>query len=201
LPKGPSCCTWCCRPDLLTAGTARVADVKRITDGIATIGQEVNKLAVSRSRLNKVYNDTLDNLRMTDAKYLSVMRAASFLEQKKANVSKEVIQLAVTVADCKDRIAKNMVMINQLRSQKAKSDGVLDPSTLTYIQSLGQDAHRDLRKFLYYVVKAYEYYTLAPWDQSYLTAQKTFEDLSGSWNRRISTSTSRASPTSRATPT
>jgi predicted nucleic acid-binding Zn-ribbon protein len=156
---------------------ARVADVKRITDGIATIGQAVNKLAVSRSKLNKVYNDTLDNLRMTEPKYLSVMKAASFLEQKKADVSKEVIQLAVTVADCKDRIAKNLVVINQLRSQKAKSDGALDPSTLAYIQSLGQDAHRDLRKFLYYVVKAYEYYTLAPWNDSYLDAQKIFEDL------------------------
>jgi hypothetical protein len=162
------------RTDSIKSG---VGKVKKVTEGIVTIAKTMNKLAVSRTQLNKLYNDTLNAARLTDDKYMSLMRQAAYLEQRKTVLNNTIARLASAIADYQQTIGKNLVVINELRSQKAKSGGVLDPSALVYIQSLGQDAHRNLREFLYYVVKAFEYYTVRPWSQSYLTAEKTFDDL------------------------
>jgi hypothetical protein len=105
------------------------------------------------------------------------MAQAKHVGQKKTDLVQKIAQLTAAATASEQTVTKNLVMINELRAQKAKSGSVLDPSALVYIQSLGQDAHRDLQRFLYYVVKAYEYYTVRPWGQSYIAAQKTFESL------------------------
>lgn len=155
----------------------RVEQVKNLTAGIVSIAQTMNKLMVSQSQINSAYDAALAKLQSTDGELLGLIAQAKFLNDKKAALTQTIAQLTTTVTTNEQIVTKNLVLMNELRTQKAKSAGVLDPSLLTYVQSLGQDAHSNLRRFLYYVVKAYEYYTVKPWDASYMTAQRTFEGL------------------------
>jgi hypothetical protein len=69
------------------------------------------------------------------------------------------------------------VTIHELSMQIASATEALAPQVAVYTQTLGQDAHRDLQQFLYYVVKAYEYQRVEPWGTPYHGAQQLFDDM------------------------
>ena len=157
--------------------------VKKIASSVATIGQTVNKLIVSKREINKKFDAALAKLQSTDSDFLNLTRQIKYLDDKKEQIAKSLLQQQTELTQQQTLISKNLVMMNEMRAQLSNTADALDSSALAYVQSASQDAHQQLARFLYYVVKAYEYYTVQPWPESYRDAQKLFESLRKTMDR------------------
>jgi hypothetical protein len=151
--------------------------VKKLAASISTIGQTVNKLIVSKREIDKKFDAALAKAKVGDPEFLNLTRQIKYLDDKKEKVAKSLLQQQTELATQQNLISKNLVLMNEMRAQLSNTSDSLDPAALAYVQSVGQDAHQQLARFLYYVVKAYEYYTVQPWPESYRDAQKLFESL------------------------
>lgn len=161
--------------------TATVKDgidkVKKIAASISTIGQTINKLIVSKGEIDKKFDAALAKAKISDPDFLNLTRQIKYLDEKKEKIAKSLLQQQTELVTQQNLISKNLVVMNEMRAQLSSTSDSLDPSALAYVQSVGQQAHQQLARFLYYVVKAYEYYTVQPWPESYRDAQKLFESL------------------------
>jgi hypothetical protein len=155
-----------------------IEKVKKVVEGVEQIAKAVNKLAVSETQLNTKWNEALAKIKSKDAEFQAYIGQIAYLNEQKKLVVGRLVKLLNDLQDQRQQIARNLVAINELRTQYAKSGADdLDQGTLLYVQAMRQDAHRRLTAFLYYVIKAYEYYTVTPWNRFYEDAQKIFEDL------------------------
>lgn len=155
----------------------RVADIKKITGGIEEIGKTINKLTVSRAEMNSRYDEILSGLFKTDDEYTSIMAQVFHLDDRKAKVVNDLAKTRTALSESSLSITRNLRLISELQAQKANAEGVMDPAALSFVQSMGQTAHEELRRFLYFVSKSYEYFMLKPWPRSYLDAQRIFDSL------------------------
>jgi hypothetical protein len=155
-----------------------IENVKKVVDGIEQIAKAVNKLTVSETQLNTKWDEALAKITSKDAEFQTYLTNVTYLNEQKKLVVGRLIKLLNDLQDQRQQIARNLVAINELRLQYAKGGtDDLDHSTLLYIQGMREDAHRRLTTFLYYVTRAYEYYTVSPYNEFYADARKTFEDL------------------------
>ena len=155
-----------------------IENTKKAVDGIANIAKVINGLQVSQTQLNSKWGETLAKIRSTDSELNQFFDKVGYLNTQKTAVVSRLTALIGQVRDLQQQIARNLVAINELRLQYAKggSDD-LDHGTLLYVQGMREDSHRRLASFLYYVTKAYEYYSTKPWNHFYGDAQNIFEDL------------------------
>jgi hypothetical protein len=155
-----------------------IENVKKVVDGIEQIAKAVNKLSVSETQLNTKWNEALAKITSKDSEFQTYLTNVTYLSEQKKLVVGRLVKLLNDLQDQRQQIARNLVAINELRLQYSKGGtDDLDHGTLLYIQGMREDAHRRLTTFLYYVTRAYEYYTVKPWNQFYADAQKIFEDL------------------------
>ena len=155
-----------------------IENVKKAVDGIEQIAKAVNKLAVSETQLNTKWDEALAKITSKDSEFQTYLTNVTYLNEQKKLVVGRLIKLLNDLQDQRQQIARNLVAINELRLQYAKGGtDDLDHGTLLYIQGMREDAHRRLTTFLYYVTRAYEYYTVSPYNEFYADARKTFEDL------------------------
>ena len=163
------------------ANTAMVAtrmqQLKNAAQSVATIGATINKLAVSRTQLNSKFDAAIAKLAKEDQEFSNLCEQVKFLNGKKEVVAAQIAQISADISSRTDKISRNLLARNVIAGQIATDNESLDANALAYIQSVGQEAHLTLTRFLYYAVKAFEYYTVKPWKQSYVTAQKFFDDL------------------------
>ncbi len=155
----------------------RMQQLQNVAASVASIASTMNKLAVSKTQLNSKFDQALTKLKQQDQEFANLAERIKFLNEKKETIAKRIAQLTADITNRTDTIAKNMLALNEIAGQMATNNESLDANALVYIQSTGQDAHATLTRFLYYSVKAYEYYMVMPWAQSYVTAQKCFDDL------------------------
>ena len=151
---------------------------KKLVDGIEKIAKAVNKLTVSETQVNAKWDEALAKIKLEDPEFQAYVAQIAYLTEQKKLVVGRLVKLLNDLQDQRQQIARNLVTINELRTQYAKS-GVddLDHGTLVYVQAMRQDAHRRLTTFLYFVTKAYEYYTVSAYEGFYADAQRIFEDL------------------------
>jgi hypothetical protein len=155
-----------------------IENVKKVVDGIEQIAKAVNKLSVSETQLNTKWNEALAKITSKDSEFQTYLTDVTYLNEQKKLVVGRLVKLLNDLQDQRQQIARNLVAINELRLQYAKGGtDDLDHGTLLYIQGMREDAHRRLTTFLYYVTRAYEYYTVSPYNEFYADARKIFEDL------------------------
>ncbi|MVV48097.1 hypothetical protein EJA72_07540 [Pseudomonas sp. PB120] len=154
-----------------------IEQVKKIAAGVETIGKTVNELMVSRSQLNSAWDKTLAKLMLNDKEFQEVTSQLAVLNQRKTALATQLLALKTSLGQQSNQISNNLLAINVLGSQLGGSQDALDPAALAYVQSISHEAHQTLMQFLYYVVKAYEYYTVEPWGKLDQGAQKLFESL------------------------
>jgi hypothetical protein len=154
-----------------------IEQVKKIAAGVETIGKTVNELMVSRSQLNSAWDKTLAKLMLNDKEFQDVTNQLAVLNQRKTALATQLLALKTSLGQQSNQISNNLLAINVLGSQLGGSRDALDPVAVAYVQSISHEAHQALMLFLYYVVKAYEYYTVEPWGKLDQGAQKLFESL------------------------
>lgn len=152
--------------------------IKKVASGIEEIAKTINNLSVSQTQINARWDEALAKIQLEDAEFQAYVVQLKYLNEQKTLVVGRLVQLLGKLQELRQQIARNFVAINELRAQHAKSGADdIDHGTLVYIQSMREDAHRRLTEYLYFVTKAYEYYTVSPWNRFYADAQKIFEDL------------------------
>jgi hypothetical protein len=154
-----------------------IEQVKKMAAGVETIGKTVNELMVSRSQLNSAWDKTLSKLMLNDKDFQDVTSQLAVLNQRKTALATQLLALKTSLGQQSNQISNNLLALNVLGSQLGGSKDALDPEAIAYVQSISHEAHQTLMQFLYYVVKAYEYYTVEPWGKLDQSAQKLFESL------------------------
>ena len=155
-----------------------IAKAKKLVEGVEEVAKAINKLTVSATQMNQQWDATLAKIKLEDSNYQAYIAQVAYLNELKRPVVERIVRLLGDLRDQRAELAQTLVAINELRSQYAKS-GVddLDPATLVYLQTMRDDAYRRLTHFLYILTKAYEYYTVSPWNRFYENAQLVFDDL------------------------
>lgn len=151
--------------------------VKDIAAGVETVGTTINQLMVSRSQLNSKWEKTLVDLTLNDKEFQQVSAQLTALNKRKTEIATELLALKTSLNRQRNQISNNLLTVNALSTQLGSSEDALDPMAVAYVQSIGHEAHRSLMRFLYYVVKAYEYYTVEASGKQDIEAQKLFEKL------------------------
>lgn len=154
-----------------------IQQVKNIAAGVESIGKTVNELMVSRSQLNSEWDKALAKLMLNDKEFQDVTSQLAVLNQRKTALATQLLALKTSLAQQGNQISNNLLAVNALSTQSGGSADALDPAAIAYVQSIGHEAHQTLMQFLYYVVKAYEYYTVEPWGKLDQGAQQLFESL------------------------
>ena len=154
-----------------------IQQAKNIAAGVETVGKTINELMVSRSQLNSAWDKTLAKLVTDDKEFQEVSRQLTALNQRKTTLATQLLGLKTSLKQQTNQISNNLLSVNVLSSQVGSSRDALDPMAFAYMQSVSQEAHQSLMQFLYYVIKAYEYYMVEPWGRSEQGAQKLFESL------------------------
>lgn len=157
--------------------TKTAQQVAKLASAASDIGKTINKLRASQSQLNAKHAEALAALQSTDEEYVGLMRSIAAVQERKADATQQVDRLNSAMQDAAATLTKSLLAISELRAQRAKSQDVLDPTLMTYIQSLSRDAHRDLRRYLYYVARAFEYYTMKPWTAVYGDTERILEGI------------------------
>jgi hypothetical protein len=169
--------------DKLKAGRAAgvksaMSKVKNLAEGAAEISKTINKMMVYQSTLDTRWDATLARVQGHDAEFRQIKNQLDFLNNRKALVAARIQRLQDEIQDSADTITRNARTLVELRAQYANSKDTLDPQAITYLRAVQQDAFKALSQFLYYVVKAYEYYVVEPWrDSQYTQATKMFQTL------------------------
>ena len=127
---------------------------------------------MSRTQLNSLWDKELAKLKIEDKEFQDVSNRLTSLNQKKTALATELLALKTSMSKQSNQISNNLLTVNALSSQMGSSKDALDPMAIAYVQSIGQEAHQSLMQFLYYVVKAYEYYMVEPWGKQEHGAQK-----------------------------
>lgn len=156
---------------------AGLKKVQTIVTSIETINASIGKLSVPKAQLNSKWDEMLAKLKVDDPEFQTITSQLAYLNQKKTEVTNKLARLKAKLTEQKNTISTNLVTIHELSMQIALAHEALAPEVAVYAQALGQDAHRDLQQFLYYVVKAYEYQRVEPWGTPYHGAQKLFDDM------------------------
>ncbi|MDM0058987.1 hypothetical protein [Variovorax fucosicus] len=156
---------------------AGLMKVQTMVGSVETIKKAVDRLSVPKAQLNSEWDKVVAALKVEDPEFQAITSQMAHLNQMKVDLASRLSRLQLEFTEQKNEIATNLVTIHELSMQMAKAHGVLAPEVAVYAQALGQDAHRDLQQFLYFVVKAYEYQRVEPWGTPQHDAQKLFEDM------------------------
>ncbi|MDM0109666.1 hypothetical protein QTH97_32430 [Variovorax sp. J22R24] len=154
-----------------------IKKMQGVVGGIESIRKSIDRLSVPKAQLNTEWDKALAKLKVEDPEFQAISGQLAYLNVKKAEITAKLSRLQADLTEQKNEISTNLVTVHELSMQIANAHEALAPQVAVYAQALGQDAHRDLQQFLYYVVKAYEYQRVAPWDTPYHDAQKLFEDM------------------------
>lgn len=154
-----------------------IQKMQAVVGGIESIRKSVDRLSVSKSQLNTQWDKALAQLQVDDPEFQAITSLLAHLNIRKVEITGKLSRLQTDLTKQKNEIATNLVTVHELSMEMASTHNVLAPEVTVYAQSLAQDAHRDLQQFLYYVVKAYEYQCIAPWQARYHDAQKLFDDM------------------------
>lgn len=154
------------------------AKIQQVATGVAEIGKAINELAVYGSELDSRWTTTLAQIEEKDDQLASIKRDIDYLNARKRAVAVTIKKYERQMAKAAETINRNAVALVELRAQYAHTSDDLDAQALAYIQAAQRDAQRALVQFLYYVVKAYEYYTVQPWGNSqYSMVNQIFNKL------------------------
>jgi hypothetical protein len=140
--------------------------VQQVATGVAEIGKAVNDLMVHEATLDSRWAETLAKIAAKDDELAAIKRDIDYLNRRKLDVAQVVKAHDRRMTRAAETIERNAVALVELRAQYARTRDALDPQALGYIQAAQRDAQQTLARFLYYVVKAYEYYTVKPWATS-----------------------------------
>jgi hypothetical protein len=157
---------------------AAMSKVQKLAEGAAEISQTINKMMVYQSTLDTRWDATLARVVGHDAEFRQIKNQLDSLNKRKGLVAASIQRLQDEIQDSADTITRNAQTLVELRAQYANTRDSLDPQAITYLRAVQQDAFKALSQFLYYVVKAYEYYVVEPWqDSQYTQATKMFQTL------------------------
>jgi hypothetical protein len=157
---------------------AALGKVKNLAEGAADIAHTISKMQAYAGSLDSRWAATVAKIQKHDAEFRELSRDLDYLSARKAEVAATILTLQNRMAAATDEIEQGSYALVELRTQYANSTDVLDPQALAYIQTMQQDAFKALSQFLYYVVKAYEYYTVKPWEDSqYAQVVRVYERL------------------------
>lgn len=154
-----------------------IQKMQAVVGGIESIRKSVDRLSVPKAQLNTQWDKALAQLQVDDPEFQAITTLLAHLNLKKVEITGKLSRLQTDLTEQKNEIASNLVTVHELSMEIANTHNVLAPEVAVYAQALAQDAHRDLQQFLYYVVKAYEYQCIAPWEARYHDAQKLFDDM------------------------
>ncbi|MDM0053020.1 hypothetical protein [Variovorax sp. J22R115] len=154
-----------------------IKKMQGVVGGIESIRKSIDRLSVPKAQLNTEWDKALAKLKVEDPEFQAITSQLAYLNVKKAEITAKLSRLQTDLTEQKNEISTNLVTVHELSMQIAHAHEALAPQVAVYAQALGQDAHRDLQQFLYYVVKAYEYQRVAPWNTPYHDAQKLFDDM------------------------
>ena len=151
--------------------------VQTMVGSVESIKNSMDRLSVPRAKLDSEWDKALGRLQVEDEEFQAITRQLAHVNADKLRMASTLARLQADLTQQKNEIASNLVTIHGLSMQMSQAHDVLVPEVAVYVQALGQEAHRDLQRFLYYVVKAYEYQRAQPWGQPQHDAQKLFDDM------------------------
>lgn len=151
--------------------------VQNLVAGLDSINQSIGRLVVPAAQLNTQWDKALAQLKADDPEFKTIAAQLAYLQQRRTLLGNRLVQLQTDLATHKNQISTNLVAVHALSLQMARAHETLAPEVAVYAQALGQDAHRDLQRFLYFVVKAYEHQSVEAWGTSYHGAQALFDSM------------------------
>jgi hypothetical protein len=104
----------------------------------------------------------LEKLKATDATWAKLVDACEQLEHSEVTLTQELNQDIDLINNASGQITSDLQQIDGMSVTLANTTGKLDHRVLDALKQMQQNARERVRRYQYYVAKAYEYETLEP---------------------------------------
>ncbi|MDY6833776.1 MAG: PKD domain-containing protein [Chloroflexota bacterium] len=153
-------------PDTLSAKSAQkyVADIAKKAEPVAReISKYKDVLKQTEAPKNEVEAE-LAKIRASDPVFNNLLDEIAELMARKESLAEKLAQSMQAVPAVADSITSNLLAIDSMNGEIFEGKLALDHRASVYAKELGRQATHRLRKYHYYMAKAYEYRFLEPYE-------------------------------------
>ncbi len=142
---------------------------------VKELGSTVQIIAGS-SAPNPAVREELNRILAQDDRYREIIGEIKALNQRKAEFAAELLSTIQKINFYASAITKNMLAIDAMNEVINDTTAALNPRVTGYLEGMAQRARHRLQLYQYYMVRAYEYRLLKPFDKE-LDLNRLFADF------------------------
>ncbi len=141
-----------------------VLNSQLLSEPILDFGNQFDNLSENVKIGLKEYLVYLDDIRSKRPEYENLANQLDVLKQAQMELYLQFIEVLSTTSQLSTDIQSGILTIDALNRDATYTDKMLDARALQYLYQIEQKAKDRLKKYHYYMAKAYEYRFLVPFD-------------------------------------